>query len=178
MGLRITPYDPRVILRGSIPKNGKFSHFFQTVISGTLIELSEVCKCSKYSSESQLSDDTQHMGLRITPCDPRVILRGLFWGCVILMMEMILGGDSYEKSCWKWSRRYNVTTARSMGNHHVILGVTLGVILRVVYVILTTELVLEGESYEKICWKWCQSYSGTLDCVWDMTMVILGVIKG
>ena len=101
MGLRITPYDPRVILRGSIPKNGNFSHFFQTVISGTLIELSEVCKCSKYSSESQLSDDTQHMGLRITPCDPRVILRGLFWGCGILMMEMILGGNSYETSCWK-----------------------------------------------------------------------------
>ena len=42
--------------------------------------------------------------------------------------------------------------------------------------ILMTEMVLEGESYEKICWKWCQSYSGTLDCVWDMTMVILGVI--
>ena len=65
-----------------------------------------------------------------------------------------------------------------MGNHHVILGVILGVILRVVYVILMTEMVLEGESYEKICWKWSRSYSGTLDCVWDMTMVILGVIKG
>ena len=101
MGLRITPYDPRVILRGSIPKNGNFLRYFQTVISGTLVKLSEVCKCSKYSSGSQLSDGTQHMGLRITPCDPRVILRGLFWGCVILMMEMILGGNSYEKSCWK-----------------------------------------------------------------------------
>ena len=48
------------------------------------------------------------------------------------MTEMILRGDSYEKSCCKWSRRYNVTNDISMGNHHVILGVILGVILRVV----------------------------------------------
>ena len=33
----------------------------------------------------------------------------------------------------------------------MILGVILGVILRVVYVILMTEMVLEGESYEKSC---------------------------
>ena len=44
-----------------------------------------------------------------------VILRVVY---VILMPEMILGGDSYEKSCWKWSRRYSMTTDRSMGNHH------------------------------------------------------------
>ena len=37
---------------------------------------------------------------------------------MILMTEMVLGGDSYEESCWKWSSRYNVTTDRSMGNHH------------------------------------------------------------
>ena len=102
-----------------------------------------------------------------------VILRVVY---VILVMEMILGGDSYEKSCWKWSRNHCGTTARSMGNHHVILGVILGVILRVVYVILMTEMVLEGESYEKSSWKWSRRYSGTPDCVWDMTMVILGVI--
>ena len=151
MGLRITPYDPRVILRGSIPKNGKFSHFFQTVISGTLIELSEVCKCSKYSSESQLSDDTQHMGLRITPCDPRVILRGLFWGCVILMMEMILGGDSYEKSCWKWSRNHTGTPDWVWDMTMVIPGMILGVILTVVYVIIMMEIVLGDDSYDKSC---------------------------
>ena len=52
-----------------------------------------------------------------------------------------------------------------MGNHHVILGVILGVILRVVYVILMTEMVLEGESYEKSCWKWSMRYSVTTDWV-------------
>ena len=110
MGLRITPYDPRVILRGSIPKNGIFLRYFQTVISGALVKLSEVCKCSKYSSVTQLSNDTQHLGLRITLCDPRVILRGGVLRCVILMTEMVLEGESYEKSCWKWSMRYSVTT--------------------------------------------------------------------
>ena len=53
-----------------------------------------------------------------------------------------------------------------MGNHHVILGVILGVILRVVYVILMTEMVLEGESYEKSCSKWSKNHSGTTD--WSM----------
>ena len=52
-----------------------------------------------------------------------VILRVVY---VILMPEMVLGGDSYEESCWKWSSRYNVTTDSSMGNHHVILRVILG----------------------------------------------------
>ena len=103
MGLGITPYDPRVILRGSIPKYGNYLSYFQLVISGTLVKLSEVCKCSKYSSGSQLSDGTQHLGLRITQWDPTVILRGGVLRCVILMTEMILGGDSYEKSCCKWS---------------------------------------------------------------------------
>ena len=42
-----------------------------------------------------------------------------------------------------------MTTDRSMGNHHVILGVILGVILRMVHVILMTEMVVEGDSYEK-----------------------------
>ena len=123
LGHGITPYDPRVILRGSIPKNGIFLRYFQTVISGTLVKLSEVCKCSKYSSVTQLSNDTQHLGLRITLCDPRVILRGGVLRCVILMTEMVLEGESYEKSCWKWSMRYSRTTDRSIGNHHVILGV-------------------------------------------------------
>ena len=58
----------------------------------------------------------------------------------------------------------------------VILGVILGVILRVVYVILMMEMVVRGDSYEKSCTKWYRRYSGTPDCVWDMTMVILGVI--
>ena len=37
---------------------------------------------------------------------------------VIFMAEMILGDDSYEKSCWKWSGRHSWTTDWSMGNHH------------------------------------------------------------
>ena len=55
--------------------------------------------------------------------DLGVILRAMY---EILMTEMVVGGDFYEKSCWKWSRSYNVTTERSMGNHHVILGVIYG----------------------------------------------------
>ena len=51
-------------------------------------------------------------------------------------------------------------------------------ILRVVYVILMTEMVLEGESYEKSCSKWSKNHSGTTDWVWDITLVILGVILG
>ena len=125
LGHGITPYDPRVILRRSIPKNGNFLFYFQTVISGTKVKLSEVSKCSKYSSGTQLSNDTQHLGLRITPCDPRVILRGLFWGCVILMIEMILGGNSYETSCWKWSSRYSETPDWVWDMTMVILGVIL-----------------------------------------------------
>ena len=82
---------------------------------------------------------------------------------MILMTEMVLGGDSYEKSCWKWSRNHCGTTDMSMGNHHVILGVILGVILRVVYVILMTEIVLGGDSYEKSCWKWSRNHTGTTD---------------
>ena len=122
LGHGITPYDPRVILRGSIPKNGIFLRYFQTVISGTLVKLSEVCKCSKYSSVTQLSNDTQHLGLRITPCDPRVILRGGVLRCVILMTEMILGGDSYEKSCWKWYGMHSVITIWVWDITLVILG--------------------------------------------------------
>ena len=33
------------------------------------------------------------------------------------MMEMILGGDSYEKSCWKWSGRHSVTQLSGLGHH-------------------------------------------------------------
>ena len=81
------------------------------------------------------------------------------------MTEMILGGDSYEKSCWKWSGMHSVTTIWVWDITLVILGVILGVILRVVYVILMTEMVLEGESYEKSCWKWSMRYSVTTDWV-------------
>ena len=40
-----------------------------------------------------------------------VILRVVY---VILMNEMVVGGDSYEKCCWKCSRNHCGT----MGNHH------------------------------------------------------------
>ena len=52
----------------------------------------------------------------------------------------------------------------------------LGVILRAIYEILMTEMVVGGDFYEKSCWKWSGRHSGTTDWVWDMTMVILGVI--
>ena len=58
----------------------------------------------------------------------------------------------------------------------VILGVILGVILRVVYVILMMEMILGGDSYEKSCWKWSGRHSVTTIWVWDITLVILGVI--
>ena len=47
--------------------------------------------------------------------DLGVILRAIY---EILMIEMVVGDDSYEKSCWKWSRNHCGTTDRSMGNHH------------------------------------------------------------
>ena len=47
--------------------------------------------------------------------DLGVILRAIY---EILMMEMVVGGDFYEKSCWKWSRNHTGTTDWSMGNHH------------------------------------------------------------
>ena len=52
----------------------------------------------------------------------------------------------------------------------------LGVILGVVYVILMTEIVMGGDSYEQRFWKWSGMLSGTTDWAWDVTMVILGVI--
>ena len=58
------------------------------------------------------------------------------------MTEMILVGDSYEKSCWKWSGRHSGTTDWVWDITIVILGVILGVILEVVLVILMTEMIL------------------------------------
>ena len=47
--------------------------------------------------------------------DLGVILRAIY---EILMTEMVVGGDFYEKSYWKWSRNHVGTTDWSMGNHH------------------------------------------------------------
>ena len=47
--------------------------------------------------------------------DLGVILRAIY---EILMTEMVVGGDFYEKSCWKWSKNHSGTTDLSMGNHH------------------------------------------------------------
>ena len=44
-----------------------------------------------------------------------VILRVVY---VILMTEMVVGDDTYEKCCWKWSRNHCGATDRSMGNQH------------------------------------------------------------
>ena len=96
--------------------------------------------------------------------------------CVILMTEMILGGDSYEKSCWKWSGMHSVTTIWVWDITMVILwvilglGVSLGVILGVVYVILMMEMVLGGGSYDEIYWKWSGMHSGCTYWVWDITL--------
>ena len=171
MGSGIIQYDPMMSIRQSIQKSGIFVRYFQPVISGTFLKLSEVCKCSKYLSGSQLSNGTQHLGLRITLWDPRVILRGGVLRCVILMTEMILGGDSYEKSCWKWSGRHSVTTIRVWNITLAILEVILGV----VWVILMTDMILGGDSYEKSCWKWSGMHSLTTIWVWDMTLEILEV---
>ena len=54
-----------------------------------------------------------------------MILRGGVLRCVILIMEMILGGDSYEKSCWKWSGRHSDTPVWVWDMTMVILGVIL-----------------------------------------------------
>ena len=85
---------------------------------------------------------------------------------MILMTEIVLGGNSYEKSCWKWSRNHTGTTDMSMGNHHGDPTCDFRVILRVVDVILMTEIVLVDDSYEKSCSKWSKNHSGTTD--WSM----------
>ena len=54
----------------------------------------------------------------------------------------------------------------------------LGVILRVVYVILMTEMVVRGDSYEKSCWKWSRNHCGTTARSMGNHHVILGVILG
>ena len=87
------------------------------------------------------------------------------------MTEMILGGDSYEKSCWKWSGTHSVTTIWVWDMTLEILEVILGV----VWVILMTDMILGGDSYEKSCWKWSGMHSVTTIWVWDMTLEILDV---
>ena len=49
---------------------------------------------------------------------------------------------------------------------------------KVVYLILMTEMVMVGDSYEQRFWKWSGMLSGTTDWAWDVTMVILGEILG
>ena len=73
------------------------------------------------------------------------------------MTEMILRGDSYEKSSWKWSGMHSGTTYWVWDITIVILGVILGV----VSVILMTEMVLRCDSYEKSYWKWSRMPSET-----------------
>ena len=69
---------------------------------------------------------------------------------VILMTEIVLWGESYEKCCWKCSRNHTGTTDRSMGNDHVIPGV----ILRVAYVILMRKVALSEQiGRDLIFWK-------------------------
>ena len=72
--------------------------------------------------------------------DPRgdlgVILKVLY---VILVTKMVVGGDSYEKCCWKWYKNHSGTTYLSMG------------ILRITYMILMTEIVLGDDFYDKSC---------------------------
>ena len=63
---------------------------------------------------------------------------------------MILGGDFHEETCCKWSGIHRGTTNWVWD---ITMVVILGVILTVVKVILMTEMVLEGDSYEKSCWK-------------------------
>ena len=41
-----------------------------------------------------------------------------------------------------------------------------------------TEMILRRDSYEKSCWKWSGRHSGATNWVWDITLVILGVILG
>ena len=65
------------------------------------------------------------------------------------MTDMILRGDSYEKSCCKWSGTHSGSNIWVWDITLVILGVILGVIIGVVYMILTTKMVMGGDSYEQ-----------------------------
>ena len=77
-----------------------------------------------------------------------VILGVILWvGLVILMTEMILGGNFHEKRCCEWSDMHSGTPDWFWDIIIVILGgggggflkVILGVTLRIVLVILVTE---------------------------------------
>ena len=50
-----------------------------------------------------------------------------------------------------------------MGHDHGDPRGDLGVILKVVYVILMTEMVVRGDSYEKCCWKCFKNHIETTD---------------
>ena len=41
-----------------------------------------------------------------------------------------------------------------------------------------TEMILRRDSYEKSSWKWSGRHSGATIWVWDITLLILGVILG
>ena len=71
----------QVILRWFYGKVPFFETFFQMVITWVFWKRFEVCKSSKYSSWSQLSDEYKNMGVWIIPGDPTVILRKstIFW---------------------------------------------------------------------------------------------------
>ena len=53
-----------------------------------------------------------HSGTTIWVWDITLVILGVILGVfyVILITEMVLGCDSYEKSYWKWSRMPSETT--------------------------------------------------------------------
>ena len=55
---------------------------------------------------------------------------------VILMMEMVLGGGSYDEIYWKWSGMHSGSTYWVWDVTMVILGVILGVILMLLMILL------------------------------------------
>ena len=62
---------------------------------------------------------------------------------------MVMGGDFHEERCCEWSEMHSGTPDWVLD----IIIVILRVILRVVFVILMTKIVIGGDFYEERCCK-------------------------
>ena len=69
--------------------------------------------------------------------DSTMMVLGMILGLVyvILMMEMVLGGGSYDEIYWKWSGMHSGSTYWVWDVTMVILGVILGVILMLLMIL-------------------------------------------
>ena len=78
------------------------------------------------------------LGCPVRPLSRSGVILGVILGVVylILMIEMVMGGDSYEQRFWKWSGMLSGTTHWAWDVTMVILGVILEMILILLMILL------------------------------------------